>query len=273
MEKNIEKAKEAIRECDYLVITAGMGIGVDSGLPDLRDLNGFWQAYPNAKKLGIELRRFATPSCFDKKPYMAWAFYGDILNLYRETKPHKGFNLLLEIAKSKKDYFVVTTTIDGHFQKAGFSEDKIKELRGSIHYLQCQKLNCGSGIWSADGIDIEVDMDKFKAKQPIPHCSKCSRVARPNIFLLDDQNWKEERSNAQNVNLKFFLDKIRGSSLTVIEIGASKTVPIIKYFSEDLRNNFGGNLIRINVKDKLESEDAIITIPLRAKEAIEKIAS
>ncbi len=47
---------------------------------------------------------------------MAWAFYGDRLNLYREVEPHIGFKLLLDVAKSKKDYFVITSNVDGQFQ-------------------------------------------------------------------------------------------------------------------------------------------------------------
>jgi hypothetical protein len=33
-------------QADGLLITAGAGMGVDSGLPDFRGKNGFWRAYP-----------------------------------------------------------------------------------------------------------------------------------------------------------------------------------------------------------------------------------
>ena len=57
---------------------------------------------------------------------MFWGFYGHRLNLYRNTNPHKGFEILLNYAqKYKKDYFVVTSNVDGHFQKAGYPENKV----------------------------------------------------------------------------------------------------------------------------------------------------
>jgi hypothetical protein len=40
----IERAAVAIREAEALLITAGPGMGVDSGLPDFRGTEGFWKA-------------------------------------------------------------------------------------------------------------------------------------------------------------------------------------------------------------------------------------
>ena len=40
----LQQAAEAIRKADALLIGAGAGMGVDSGLPDFRGPEGFWQA-------------------------------------------------------------------------------------------------------------------------------------------------------------------------------------------------------------------------------------
>jgi NAD-dependent SIR2 family protein deacetylase len=50
----IERAVRAVRDADALLITAGAGMGVDSGLPDFRGNEGFWRAYPPMAKLGIQ---------------------------------------------------------------------------------------------------------------------------------------------------------------------------------------------------------------------------
>jgi NAD-dependent SIR2 family protein deacetylase len=44
LDRNFERAAEAIREADSLIVAAGAGIGVDSGLPDFRGAEGFWRA-------------------------------------------------------------------------------------------------------------------------------------------------------------------------------------------------------------------------------------
>ena len=51
----IERAVQAIRNAEALVITAGAGMGVDSGLPDFRGPQGFWKAYPPLKERNITL--------------------------------------------------------------------------------------------------------------------------------------------------------------------------------------------------------------------------
>lgn len=58
--------------------------------------------------------------------------------MYRKINPHKGFNILLDFdRKYNKEVFALTSNVDGHFQKAGYRADKIYEVHGSIHYLQC----------------------------------------------------------------------------------------------------------------------------------------
>ena len=61
----LQQAAEAIRSAEGLVITAGAGLGVDSGLPDFRGNEGFWRAYPPLAKLGLSYWRAVTPT-------MAW---------------------------------------------------------------------------------------------------------------------------------------------------------------------------------------------------------
>ena len=267
---SIKKAAKAIKEADYLIITAGAGMGVDSGLPDFRGVEGFWKAYPYAKKLNVRFEELANPIWFESKPHMAWAFYGHRLNLYRETKPHIGFKILLDIAKSKKDYFVITSNVDGQFQKAGFSENKIDEIHGSISYLQCQDYRCKSGIWSAKETKIEVDMQNFVAKEPLPRCKVCNRVARPNILMFNDFNWNPTREQAQRANLESFLNSIKDSKVAIVEFGAGKAVPTIRYISEDLAKSFNATLIRVNPRDT-DVPNGAISIASGAKDACLKI--
>src|SRR3954470_3296910 len=90
----IADAAAAIRLAEAMLIGAGAGIGVDSGLPDFRGNEGFWKAYPPLKKLGLSFTRMANPYWFRQDPEQAWGFYGHRQNLYRATHPHPGFAIL-----------------------------------------------------------------------------------------------------------------------------------------------------------------------------------
>src|ERR1700693_1271027 len=74
-----EKLKRAVswlRQADGLLITAGAGMGVDSGLPDFRGAEGFWRAYPALKHHRMSFEDMANPASFSKMPTLAWGFYG-----------------------------------------------------------------------------------------------------------------------------------------------------------------------------------------------------
>lgn len=47
----LARAASALRTADALLVHAGAGMGVDSGLPDFRGPQGFWRAYPPMKDL------------------------------------------------------------------------------------------------------------------------------------------------------------------------------------------------------------------------------
>src|SRR5437763_363029 len=110
-------------------------MGVDSGLPDFRGAEGFWHAYPPYRELGLAFEAIANPLWFAVDPSLAWGFYGHRLALYRRTQPHPGFALLLAAAKrAPGGGFVLTSNVDGQFQAAGFADDRIYEVHGSIHW-------------------------------------------------------------------------------------------------------------------------------------------
>ncbi|MDQ1267447.1 MAG: Sir2 family protein [Campylobacterota bacterium] len=248
---NIKEAKQIIQDADAILITTGAGMGVDSGLPDFRGNEGFWRAYPPIAKLGLSFSQMANPSWFGTNPELSWAFYGHRLHLYRNTVPHKGFEMLLELVKVKENnYFIFTSNVDGQFQKAGFDEENIYEVHGSIHYMQCTK-NCTNKIWSANETKVEVDMESFAAHS-IPACSYCQEVARPNILMFNDWFWNKRRAMRQEEKYRKWLKKftIFHEKLAIIEIGAGSAIPTVRRESENLAKRYPNiQLIRINTTE------------------------
>lgn len=161
----IEQAAQAISKASNLLITAGAGMGVDSGLPDFRGNEGFWKAYPALH--GYPFHEMANPEWFDKDPTRAWGFYGHRLNLYRRTIPHYGFQILRRWAETRA-YFVYTSNVDGAFDLAGFSNQQILECHGSIHHVQALNPVSDRDIWSAEDIQVEVDEENCRAIGPLP---------------------------------------------------------------------------------------------------------
>lgn len=270
----LSRAKESIQSADAILITAGAGMGVDSGLPDFRGNEGFWKAYPPLRKIQLSFSEMASPQWFDTKAEFAWAFYGHRLNLYRKTIPHDGFDLLLDLVERKNsNYFIYTSNVDGQFQKAGFDAMKIVEVHGSIHHLQCCE-NCSDLIYPADDIQIKVDIDKFKAQ--ILRCPICKGVARPNILMFGDWHYNSKRTDNQEELFDKWLKNIQKNSekLTIIEIGAGEAVPTIRNFGNFISSRYkDAKLIRINPVDSQVQNLDDISICLGGLKGIKSLCS
>jgi len=247
LQDRFKSAAMAVQKAQALVITAGAGMGVDSGLPDFRGERGFWNAYPMYERLGISFAGTANPAHFERDPAFGWGFYGHRTNLYRETLPHAGFSLLLDwCASFGLDCFVVTSNVDGQFQKAGFAEENILEVHGSIHYLQCTK-PCSPAIWE-NSETIPIDFTTMRAGH-IPKCVHCGSTARPNILMFGDWSWISDRTDRQERAFDEFVADHRGRSILVIEMGAGTAIPTIRHTSEQLGRQKGVTVIRINPRE------------------------
>ena len=250
-----QRAAQLIADADGLLIIAGAGMGVDSGLPDFRGTEGFWRSYPALKKARIDFTSIASPGAFVRKPRLAWGFYGHRLALYRQTTPHHGFQILRDIAAHMaKGMFVVTSNVDGQFQAAGFSESHLMEIHGSIHHLQCI-VPCTEDIWSASGITPKTDDAKCKwLGRVLPTCPICHRLARPNICMFNDYGWIATNRTAGKARLDRWHETV--DSYAILEIGVGTGVATLRRLGKSLP----APRIRINPQNDGVLDDPEITV-------------
>jgi NAD-dependent SIR2 family protein deacetylase len=266
----IQRAARVIGTADALLIAAGAGMGVDSGLPDFRGDQGFWNAYPPYRKLGLRFTALADPQWFTTDPALAWGFYGHRLNLYRATEPHGGFRILRSWAhRMKHGAFVFTSNVDGQFQHAGFDPERILEVHGSIDWMQCTR-DCGAGLFAADPITVSVDQATMRAREPLPTCPSCGALARPNVLMFGDGGWDDSRTRAQQTRLSDWLAGTGASRMAIIECGAGSAVPTVRSFCEERAAAPSATLVRINPHEP-DVPSRHVSLPMRALEALRAI--
>lgn len=261
----LTRAASLVNQADGLLITAGAGMGVDSGLPDFRGTQGFWRAYPALGRVGMSFEEVACPDNFCRDPRLAWGFYGHRLALYRQTMPHAGFAVLRRLAdRMPEGGFVFTSNVDGQFQKAGFAAERVCEVHGSIHHLQCCS-PCETSVWSAEDVSPEVDGETCHWQGEFPRCLSCGGLARPNILMFGDSAWLAQRTAEQHRRLDHWRQGVE--RLLIIELGAGLAVPTVRWFGESL----GVPLIRINQRDAAVSSSLATSLPMGAAEALAAI--
>lgn len=71
--------------------------------------------------------------------YIDFTFiYDEVKDLYCENNGRPSIDpvVLFKLVKNK-NYFVITTNVDGQFLKAGFNHNKVFEVQGSLSKIQC----------------------------------------------------------------------------------------------------------------------------------------
>lgn len=268
MQSTIDRAARLIEAAHALVVVTGAGMGIDSGLPDFRGKNGFWNAYPALGRQGISFTDIATPEAFHANPRLAWGFYGHRLALYRKTQPHRGFQILKSwMDEALLGGAVFTSNVDGHFQKAGFGDELLAECHGSIHHLQCLDVCCGQ-IWPADDFMPDVDQESSLLRNDLPRCPHCGGLARPNIYMFDDQGWLAQRTKMQTRRLAQWLQSVE--RLLVIEIGAGTAIATARAFTHRMVFEYHAPVIRINPDEAaIYGDPRHVSLPLGALAAVE----
>lgn len=264
IDDRIQQAAELIRSADALLIGAGAGMGVDSGLPDFRGNEGFWKAYPPFR--GRIFAEMSNPTWFERDPELAWGFFGHRMNLYRDAVPHIGFEILKRWSERMPlGSFIFTSNVDGQFQKAGFDSQRLQECHGSIHRLQCSR-PCSSKIWPAGELRHDINPETVRTSSPLPICPQCGAVARPNILMFGDGGWISTTTDEQSDRFANWLSTARQGSIVAVECGAGLAIPSVRKVCERV----APRLIRINPRDYWTASNGI-GIPLGAAEALQRI--
>ena len=243
----IIQAKQAIKQADYIIIGAGAGLSTAAGLEYSgekfeKDFKEFIEKYHFDNLYSASFYEFKTQ---EEK----WAFFSKMIKLNRyNEKPLKLYQELYEIVKNK-EYFVLSTNVDGQFYNSGFDKDKVFEVQGDYSYLQCENA-CHNKLynnrdlveqWLQNTKDCKIP-SKLVMKCPVCGCNMDMNL-RKDANFVQDSNWYKASKRYED-----FLDKIKNKNVVLLEIGVGFNTPgIIRFpFEQITANNEKTTLIRIN---------------------------
>ncbi len=245
MKTEIEAAAQWIKEAQTLVIHTGAGMGKDSGLEVYRGEKGQWGEIEGES--GKSVFEIMSPSHLLENPSFGWSKHAQRWKAFLESTPHEGFQIIKNwIEKFSLDYFIQTSNVDGHFQQAGFPEEKIRELHGAMAWLQCST-PCCEDIWpmpdSPNNLIKDIDKGSF------PQCPYCKAIARPNVYMFRDNTYVNKRDKEQKKRYSAFLEKNANTKIVVLEIGSGPHVQSIRKNTRALATKYNAKIIRINPND------------------------
>ena len=271
----ILQAKQAIKQADYIIIGAGAGLSTAAGLlysgeKFKKDFKEFIEKYHFEDLYSASFYNFKTQ---EEK----WAFFAKMikLNRYNET-PLKLYQELYEIVKNK-EYFILSTNVDGQFYNSGFDRKKVFEIQGDYSYLQCENA-CHNKLYNNKELVEKWIHNTKNCKIPSNLVMKCPVCGgNMDMNLRKDENFvQDEHWYEMSQRYDEFLNKIQNKNVVLLEIGVGFNTPgIIRFpFEQMTANNLRTTLIRIN-KDypspMLEIENKTISFDEDTNKIIEDL--
>ena len=214
--QRIERAGKAFHNAEKLVIGAGAGLSAAAGI----EYNG--RRFTDNFKPFIEKYRMKDLYTSSFYPFKTqeekWAYWARhiSLNLF-ETPVRELYITLMELVSSK-DYFVITTNVEGQFTKAGVEKSRFFEVQGNYGYFQCEK-GCHDKLYHNEKIVKQMLSETSDCRIPsslVPKCPVCGGDMEVNLrkdnYFVQDSNWYKSQENYKNsfpvqkVNQLYFLN-------------------------------------------------------------------
>lgn len=265
---DIHRCRALLETADAVLIAAGAGLSVDAGI-DYMDTESFARDFPGMVQLGFR-RRAELMGYSAWSPELKWGYLAANVNQVRfHPALHPVYARLLDLVRDK-DYFVITSNVDGLFPKHGFAEDRLYTRQGDYALMQCQT-PCSNAVWPTWPFiapilpQIDPATQRVTDSSVLPRCPNCGEDV---IMNVRGGAWFiEEPYREQAARLDRWLDDNHDRELLVLEIGAGFNTPsVIRWPMEHIVHAHPhAHLIRVNMQyPQVPREIAARSIALQA---------
>ena len=222
----IQELAERIGQADAILIGASNGLSITEGLHLFADNQAFEELFGDLKrKYGLRciLQGMGTrwPSEEEK-----WGFWSRLIHHYSgEYKPTPVMQDLQAII-GDKDYFIVTSNGECHFEMSGFAPEKIYEVEGNWLTMQCAR-PCHDTRYPSMELAEKLAAAERGGRVPaelVPRCPKCGGPM--DIHMGAGQRMISDV--AAQVRFQNFLKTYHGKKLMVLELGIGWRNQLIK---------------------------------------------
>ncbi|MBT3367718.1 MAG: NAD-dependent protein deacetylase of SIR2 family [Nitrospina sp.] len=254
----LKKCRNLVDAADSVLISAGAGMSVPAGI-NYYDTQKFAELFPGLVKKGYKMQYelITHHAVNDRKgwtPAVKWGYLAPHINyVYYMIQKDTTYQRLYSLIKDK-DYFVMTTNVDGLFVQNNFSKDRIYTPQGSFSRIQCMKA-CSDETWDVKPVIdkilplINPTTQEVNDLSCIPSCPRCGGDMFMNVR---GGSWFIDRPyELQKAALNKWINNTVDKRLVVLDIGTGSNTPgVVRWPAENIiMQHRSGTLIRINLYD------------------------
>lgn len=251
METATETARRLLHEADNVLILAGAGMSQELGTQT------YWTGQENkyagaTSQYGFTDLEHAHAEMWETHKIVQKDYYNANLQNIIGTDVNatqSPYRILKEYLDSTaKNYFVMTTNVDGAFVRSGYSNDSVYEVHGSRLRSQCLDHPLDHGIFPTD----------ISSSSPTS-CPKCQGDTRPNCLFFVDFAFNPSVTLSQQDRFTEYRESLQPASSILLEIGAGTTIATIRNQALRVNSKLNIPVVRIN-PDDIDSDGGLKNI-------------
>ncbi len=219
----MQQISEKIKGADAILIGASNGLSITEGIhlfannQAMHDLFGDLQA-----KYGLQNLLQGMMGRWNSAEQL-WGFWSRMVNHYCGSYQATQVMKDLKAIVGDKDYFIVTSNGEQHFEAAGFDENKIFEVEGDWLHLTCSRRCCGDIVPGMEQIRAMAaeEREGLVPSDRIPRCPHCGAPMIPTMAA-------GVYSPRGRKNYEDFLQQYHGRNIVILELGIGARNQLIK---------------------------------------------
>lgn len=224
--KELKQIAEKIREAEAVLIGASNGLSITEGLHLFAADEAFQNLFGDLKvKYGLRCILHGMGAQWPTEEEK-WGFWSRLVHHYCSGYTSTPVMQNLKSIVGKKDYFIVTSNGECHFEMSGFAPEKKYEVEGNWLTMQCAN-PCHGKIYPAFDKLEEMAAEEQGGKIPSHLLPRCPRCGGPMEIHMAGGSWFLEDSDAKQ-NFHTFLEKYHNKKVVVLELGIGPRNQLIK---------------------------------------------
>lgn len=217
---------EKVKSADAILVGASNGLSITEGLHLFADNPAFEEVFGDLKrKYGLRCILHGMGAQWPSEEEK-WGFWSRLVHRYCSGYSPTPVMQDLKSIVGEKDYFIITSNGECHFEMSGFASEKIYEVEGNWLTMQCAR-PCHDTVYPSFELLERMAAAEQNGKVPaelIPHCPRCGGAMQIHMddgaaFIVDVAAQKAFQT---------FLAQHHSKNLLILELGVGPRNRLIK---------------------------------------------
>jgi len=217
---------ETVKTADAILVGASNGLSITEGLHLFADDLAFDEVFGDLKqKYGLRCILHGMGAHWPSEEEK-WGFWSRLVYHYCIGYSATPVMQDLKAIIGGKDYFIITSNGECHFEMSGFDPERIYEVEGNWLTMQCTH-PCHDTIYPCAEQMERMAAEERDGRIPAEFVPRCPKCGGPMQIHMDDGTAFIPNTTAQQ-KYQAFLKQYHGKTLVVLELGIGPRNQLIK---------------------------------------------